>query len=470
MTPQSTSVTVSAPGKLLLAGGYLVLESPNVGVVIAVNKRFYTTAKITRGDNLKDLPITVRSPQFGQNWKYSFNRQDCTLTPDASNSCSNDFCEKTLRVSLMYLAKAEKVNDVSEIDLTIPADNEFYSLVPHLEERNLNRTLQQALTLPAFLPAAKEKETGKIYKTGLGSSACLVTSVVGALCHSLGISSNGMIFNLAQISHCHAQGKVGSGFDVSAACNGSHVYQRFPKEVLKDLLAILDKEKASTDDIQSLLSSAVESTWEGGVKAPLRILQQGSNSLLQVTMADVSGGSESPSMARTVLAWKKQYEGQEKIPHWDDLIKTNERIVDLLQQIVSLPPIRNEEKKSLTVCSTEAEWKDKNELLSNLREACRDSRRHLKAMGEAAGVPIEPDEQTALADATQALPGVIAALIPGAGGYDALACLHINDEKVRLNIGEMWAGWSEAKVCPLTVQAGDFGDGVRVESCLPAST
>lgn len=37
------SSTVSAPGKVLLAGGYLVLERPNVGVVLAATARFFTS-------------------------------------------------------------------------------------------------------------------------------------------------------------------------------------------------------------------------------------------------------------------------------------------------------------------------------------------------------------------------------------------------------------------------------------------
>jgi phosphomevalonate kinase len=34
-------------------------------------------------------------------------------------------------------------------------------------------------------------------------------------------------------------------------------------------------------------------------------------------------------------------------------------------------------------------------------------------MGTAAGVPIEPPEQTAILDATQAIPGVLVAGVPG---------------------------------------------------------
>ena len=36
-----------------------------------------------------------------------------------------------------------------------------------------------------------------------------------------------------------------------------------------------------------------------------------------------------------------------------------------------------------------------------------------RLMGEKAGVPVEPDEQTAFADGTLAVPGVVAAGVPG---------------------------------------------------------
>jgi phosphomevalonate kinase len=42
--------------------------------------------------------------------------------------------------------------------------------------------------------------------------------------------------NLAQFVHCFAQGKVGSGFDVSAAVFGSQLYTRFDPSVLDPLL------------------------------------------------------------------------------------------------------------------------------------------------------------------------------------------------------------------------------------------
>ena len=55
-------------------------------------------------------------------------------------------------------------------------------------------------------------------------------------------------------------------------------------------------------------------------------------------------------------------------------------------------------------------------------------------MGEAADIPIEPNLQIALADATIQIPGIVVALVPGAGGYEA--CLYINHPQVRIGIDE----------------------------------
>ena len=39
------SRVASAPGKVLMAGGYLVLERPNAGIVLSTNARFYAILK-----------------------------------------------------------------------------------------------------------------------------------------------------------------------------------------------------------------------------------------------------------------------------------------------------------------------------------------------------------------------------------------------------------------------------------------
>lgn len=59
----------SAPGKVLLAGGYLVLEQAFTGLVVGTSARFYTVIRpeiqSTAGT------ITVHSPQFeNATWQY----------------------------------------------------------------------------------------------------------------------------------------------------------------------------------------------------------------------------------------------------------------------------------------------------------------------------------------------------------------------------------------------------------------
>lgn len=67
MTSQCT--IASAPGKVLLAGGYLVLEQSFTGLVVGTSARFYTV--IRPQTNSTAGYITVHSPQFeNATWIY----------------------------------------------------------------------------------------------------------------------------------------------------------------------------------------------------------------------------------------------------------------------------------------------------------------------------------------------------------------------------------------------------------------
>lgn len=119
-----------------------------------------------------------------------------------------------------------------------------------LQARNLPPTLSSLAQLPPFSPT--NVRLSDVAKTGLGSSAALITSFCTALLVHFSVIPTSVLatsspsgasteakrlaHNLAQFVHCLAQGKVGSGFDVSAAVFGSHLYRRFSPEVIQPLM------------------------------------------------------------------------------------------------------------------------------------------------------------------------------------------------------------------------------------------
>jgi ERG8-type phosphomevalonate kinase len=72
-------------------------------------------------------------------------------------------------------------------------------------------------------------------------------------------SGRDIIHNLAQISHCAAQGKIGSGFDVSSAVYGSQVYTRFSPQLISNLLS--KPESPSSAE----LGSVIQRHWDNEV-------------------------------------------------------------------------------------------------------------------------------------------------------------------------------------------------------------
>ena len=90
----------------------------------------------------------------------------------------------------------------------------------------------------------------------------------------------------------------------------------------------------------------------------------------------------------------------------------------------------------------------------------------LRALGGAAGQPVEPPEQTALADATAALPGVVGAGVPGAGGNDALFAV-VEGGAARAAAEALWVAWPGGGLTPLLLRdgpaAGEPGAGLRGE-------
>lgn len=77
--PPNTTV-VSAPGKVLLAGGYLVLDPAYSGIVVSTSSRFYSAILNSNKSN----QIAVKSPQFiNAEWDYTTTFPDGAIQVEA---------------------------------------------------------------------------------------------------------------------------------------------------------------------------------------------------------------------------------------------------------------------------------------------------------------------------------------------------------------------------------------------------
>lgn len=262
----------------------------------------------------------------------------------------------------------------------------------------------------------------KANKTGLGSSAALVTAFTAAvlsyylpkdLFDLTSESGKRKLHNLAQASHCAAQGKVGSGFDVASAVYGSCLYRRFSPSLLSA------HAEPGSPDFQTQLREIVDESgpigqWDMDITKDKVRVPKG----IRLVMCDVSCGSQTPGMVKQVLAWRKEIGANaEKI--WENLQVANE---NLSKELVRL-----------------AETGDKN--YSQLTERITDIRKGIREMSSESGVPIEPPAQTKLLDACSKIEGVIGGVVPGAGGYDAVALLIEEREEVMSELQALLQGW-----------------------------
>ena len=64
----------SSPGKVLLAGGYLVVDRDYTGLVLGLDARIHVhTESVETGDGVQLSEIIVRSPQFKDaEWRYGY--------------------------------------------------------------------------------------------------------------------------------------------------------------------------------------------------------------------------------------------------------------------------------------------------------------------------------------------------------------------------------------------------------------
>lgn len=315
---------------------------------------------------------------------------------------------------MTYISYVAGSKDFGSLSITILADNDYYSETATSKgSASLSRGQFANFGVPLH----------EAHKTGLGSSAALVTALVSALVihrtmqpDDLGAARD-KLHNLAQAAHCAAQGKVGSGFDVGAAVYGSCLYRRFSPIILEKVGDV------GSPGFEERLFSTVEDLdqehpWDTECVDFGMRLPRG----MQMVLCDVDCGSQTPSMVKKVLAWRKENKDEADLL-WTALQANNDQLREELKRLAEKPAVPSPED------------------FEQVRTYIQRSREYIRTMTRKSGVPIEPKVQTELLDAASSLEGVIGGVVPGAGGYDAIVLLIRDDLEVINRLNSLFANW-----------------------------
>ena len=290
---------------------------------------------------------------------------------------------------------------IGPASISIFADSDYYSQID---------SAKQGGSEPASRFRDFHVALNQAHKTGLGSSAALVTAFTAAVL-SYYIPSAGAelqteagkarLHNLAQAAHCTAQGKIGSGFDIAAAVYGSCIYKRFSPSILEQIGEVgmsgfAGRLKSVVDD------DGTSKIWDTQIDQSAVTVPRG----LRLVMCDVDCGSETPGMVKKVFSWRNE-NPEEAALLWATLQKGNNDLAAELQRLSKM--------------SNTTTYQELRDIILTIRSLIRE-------MSQKAGVPIEPQVQTALIDACSRVSGVVGGVVPGAGGFDAVALLIEDDD------------------------------------------
>ncbi|QHS75491.1 phosphomevalonate kinase [Saccharomyces paradoxus] len=408
----------SAPGKALLAGGYLVLDPKYEAFVVGLSARMHAVAhpydSLQRSDVFE---VRVKSKQFKDGeWLYHINPKTGFIPVSISGS-KNPFIEKVIANVFSYFKP--NLDDYSNRNLfviDIFSDDAYHSQEDSVTKNHGSRRL-----------SFHSHRIEEVPKTGLGSSAGLVTVLTTALASFFvsDLTNNvdkyrKMVHNLSQVAHCQAQGKIGSGFDVAAAAYGSIRYRRFPPALISNLPDI-----GSATYTDKLVHLVDEADWNITIKS--NHLPSG----LTLWMGDIKSGSETVKLVQKVKNWYDSHL-PESLEVYTELDHANTRFMDGLSRLDLLFETHDDYSKQLfesierndSTCQKYPE-------ITNVRDAVATIRRCFRRITKESGADIEPSVQTNLLDDCQILKGVLTCLIPGAGGYDAIAVIAKQDVDLR---------------------------------------
>ncbi|MGB9577126.1 MAG: hypothetical protein ACPL4N_01390, partial [Candidatus Norongarragalinales archaeon] len=288
-------------------------------------------------------------------------------------------------------------------------------------------------------------------KAGLGSSAAVTVAATAALMHAAGFKLDenlDLVHKIAQFVHSKAQGKVGSGFDITAATFGGCAYSRYSPSIINNV-----PENAPTEQIIKTL----EGEWDYSTKK-VELPPK------WVSVIAFTGKSASTSeMVKKINEFKAS-----KPLEYAELMKqineANKKAIDALEKIGEIAR-KSPEKYGLALKAASKNFAGKAgegieaELATfkEFQKAFDEGRLLTKKLGELSGAPIETQEFTDAIE-TAKKKGAFVAKLPGAGGGDSIAALCLSKGNAR-KVAEAWTQ-KGYKILDLRIS----NEGVRRES------
>lgn len=373
-------LTIQAPGKLMLSGEWSVLEPGHVCLVGGFDRYVYC--------------------EFEEDDKITLNFPDLKLN----------------NLEAVYEGEKIKItSELSEVDRarTLLATTAIETALHFLE--SLERETPNFNLLTDSVEHGLTLKDGSVAKTGLGTSAAVTVSIIGAFLKNLGFDLAGketqdLIFKLSAMSHYVAQGKMGSGFDIAACTYGGALrYTRFDADWLK-----------STLDSGKSMAEIANLEWPGLKIEPLTLPKN-----MHITAAFCGVSASTKVLIPQINAFKTASPEAYK------------ELIEMMHQTT--------QKLIAAIESNQPDF------IVSLFEA---NRMVLQQLGELSGVALETPELKKMLDL--AVEQGAAAKFSGAGGGDSVFAVCF-DQFIKEDIE--WA-WEEAGFYPLDVFVSSKGVSV----------
>lgn len=410
-------VSSTTYGKVLICGGYLILQKPNEGIVLSIEPSI--SCKMTQYES-NDIPSTNKlyiiwnNPQFHDEQFYVFDGDTKTLTAAGIVIKQDDLLSSILIVTLSFIYETLKKSFgfTNHVILSCLSDGRFYSQI----HNNWSGKIESKYPILKHVNIC----TFDVKKTGLGSSAAFTTSIVSCLlkyfiAHKVvddELKLQKITHILSEYIHTQAQGGVGSGFDIASSIYGSLCFMR------SDSSPFISFDQK--DSIVDFINQRSEQ-WNGKLRK--FILPR----CWRVVMAEVSicSGTRTQNITKKIMSFFSNHSQGRNL--WSKLATFNQRIISIFESMKCIDESNN--FKTID-----------QRLIQQLKYTYQSYR---KTLLEISSIACNQDNLlehpfiTHILDNMTTIDGVIMAGIPGAGGQDAIFCI-VQDEYVIENVYSLW--------------------------------